>query len=125
VWQAYLLLLKPLVRAILIGLWAISGALGLLALDSPLAQTVLPALHLPDAAGALTCVWDFTLAVLILFNIRPSFVAGLQALTVASYTLVLGSFAPALWLDPLGPLLKNMPILLLIAVHALMGRVRT
>ncbi len=124
VWQAYLLLLKPLVRVVLIGLWALSGGLGLLALESPLAHTVLSALHLPIAAGALTCVWDFALALLLLFNIRPSFVAGLQAMTVAAYTLLLGSLVPALWLDPLGPLLKNIPILALIAVHGLTGRVR-
>ncbi|MFN4096803.1 MAG: DoxX-like family protein [Sphingomonas sp.] len=28
---------------------------------------------------------------------------------------------PALWADPLGPLLKNLPILLLILVHGAIG----
>ena len=49
--------------------------------------------------------------------------AGLAAV-VAGYTLVIGIALPQLWLDPLGPLIKNIPILLLIAVHGVIGNNR-
>ena len=44
-----------------------------------------------------------------------------QITAVAGYTLVLGIAMPHLWLDPLGPLLKNLPILALILVHGAIG----
>jgi len=44
-------------------------------------------------------------------------VAALQAALVLSYTLAFTILAPGLWLLPLGGLLKNLPILALIAIH--------
>ncbi len=40
----------------------------------------------------------------------------LRLVLVAGYTLLLTVAAPALWLEPLGPLLKNLPILALIVL---------
>ena len=44
-----------------------------------------------------------------------------QLIVVLGYSLVIGVALPSLWLDPLGPLLKNIPILALILVHGAIG----
>ena len=41
--------------------------------------------------------------------IKPSLF--LQIITIISYTLLASILKPILWIDPLGPLLKNRPIL--------------
>jgi hypothetical protein len=45
----------------------------------------------------------------------------MQLVVVFGYTLIIGFALPGLWLDPLGPLLKNLPILLAIAVYGVIG----
>ena len=47
---------------------------------------------------------------------RPRLMAGVQAAMVLGYTAAFSVLAPVLWLLPLGGLLKNLPILALIAV---------
>ena len=44
----------------------------------------------------------------------------LQLAMVAAYTLSFSVLAPALWLLPLGGLLKNLPVLALIAIHGIL-----
>jgi hypothetical protein len=40
-----------------------------------------------------------------------------QSLIVAAYTLGLSILSPGLWLDPIGGVLKNLPVLALILTH--------
>ena len=57
------------------------------------------------------------MAALVLLD-RPARRATIaQLAVVGGYTLVIGWALPGLWADPLGPLLKNLPILALILVH--------
>jgi DoxX-like family len=44
-----------------------------------------------------------------------------QMVVVTGYSIVITIAMPHLWLDPFGPLLKNVPILLAIAVHGAIG----
>lgn len=120
-WQARLLLLRPLVRAALALLWLISGLLGLFATEE-LARHVGPALAPWLAAGS--GAWDILLAVLVAFSIRPKLAFWLQFLSVAGYTAALTLTDPALWLDLYGPVLKNIPILALILVHRVLEEER-
>jgi hypothetical protein len=64
---------------------------------------------------------DLCLAAFVLIDraARRSTLA--QIIVVLGYSLLLGFALPALWLDPLGPLLKNFPILILILVHGAIG----
>jgi hypothetical protein len=41
----------------------------------------------------------------------------IQLAVVLGYTLALGWALPQLWADPLGALLKNLPVLVLILIH--------
>jgi hypothetical protein len=45
-----------------------------------------------------------------------------QVAIVAAYTLLLGIAIPELWSDPFGPLLKNLPLLALIPVWAVLAK---
>ena len=88
----------------------------LLPSDSYLTQIALPptlALILAKAGGLA----DAALGLALIRNWRPKTTAILQILMVAGYTLGLSIIAPALWLDPFGGLLKNLPILALLLTH--------
>ena len=53
----------------------------------------------------------------LLRNWRPKPIALAQIARVLGYTIGLTLLAAALWLDPSGGLLKNLPILALLLVH--------
>ncbi|WP_374631266.1 SDR family oxidoreductase [Ferrovibrio sp.] len=121
-WQARLYFLRPLARAALVLLWLLSGLIGLLAEPNATAA-VRALLGLPDAAHApllyAFCVLDIGLALALLRRWGDAFArAAMQAAVVLGYSLVLSIAQPDLWLEPLGPLLKNLPILVLILVDA-------
>jgi uncharacterized protein YbjT (DUF2867 family) len=118
-WQARLYLLKPLIRLVLAAMWLASAALGLFLspLDFlPRVSADLP----PDLLVALARVGglaDLVLGLALLRNWRPRAVAQAQIVLVLAYTAGLTLMAPALWLDPFGGLLKNLPVLALMLVH--------
>ncbi len=124
-WQARLYLLKPLIRLTLAALWLASGAVGL-ALPS---ADFLPAVaRLPETAALILArgggLIDLAIGVALLRNLRPKAVALVQLAMVAGYTVGLSLIAPALWLDPFGGLLKNLPILALILTHLALAEER-
>ncbi|MCA0870943.1 NAD-dependent epimerase/dehydratase family protein [Seohaeicola saemankumensis] len=122
-WHARLYLFRPFLRLVLAALWLGSGLLGLiLPADNflPLIQSaILPdsALILLARAGGLA---DLAIALALLRGWRPRWVAGLQAALILAYTLVFSALAPALWLLPLGGLLKNLPLLALVAIQGIL-----
>jgi len=126
-WHARLSLMRPAVRSALAVLWLLSGILGWLA--SPDAwrdlSAILGRLNIPAAPLASAfCAFDVMIGLLVLFRWRPALLASLQTVVVAGYTIVLSVLVPDLWLHPFGPLLKNLPILALIAVWAVLERER-
>lgn len=113
-WHARLFFVAPLLRASLVLLWLASGLLGL-TLGEPMTAALLSALSLPAAlAWPLTLaasLLDFLVAAVLLLDRGGRWATRLQLAVVLGYTAVLGAALPQLWLDPLGPLLKNLPIL--------------
>ena len=100
-------------------LWLVSGCLGLFL---P-AETFLPmTAHLgwPDALWVALArgfgLFDLLIALALARNWRPRLTGLAQIALVGGYTLVFTLIAPALWHLPLGRLLKNLPILIVIAV---------
>ncbi|WP_333816374.1 SDR family oxidoreductase [Tabrizicola sp.] len=116
-WQARLYLLKPLIRLTLAALWLASALLGL---TTP-ATSFVPGLPLPEPLAVLLArgfgLLDLILGLALLRNWRPRPVALTQIALVLAYTAGLTVLAPALWLDPYGGLLKNLPILALLLTH--------
>jgi nucleoside-diphosphate-sugar epimerase len=118
-WQARLYLLKPLIRLSLAILWLVSAALGFFLSPEAYLPRVVgifqpETLVLLAQAGGLA---DLALGLALLRNWHPLPVAKAQIVLVLGYTAGLTFVAPALWLDPFGGLLKNLPILGLVLVH--------
>lgn len=126
-WHARLFFLAPAIRGVLVLLWLASALLGLFAANAATVAFV-DALGLPapwaDGLRIGTSVLDIGVAALVLLDRRGRAATLVQLAVVIGYTLVLGAALPALWLDPLGPLLKNLPILALVCVHGAIGEDR-
>jgi uncharacterized protein YbjT (DUF2867 family) len=126
-WHARLYLLRPMIRLTLAALWLVSGLLGLflppgsflpLVAGSPLPEAGLVALARLGGAA------DLLIAAALLRNWRPRLTALAQLALVAAYTLAFTLLAPALWLAPLGGLLKNLAVLALVAVSMALAEER-
>lgn len=106
-WHARLSLLFPLLLTGLIVFWAASALIAMASLDqalvplAPLPEPLRPALViagiLADLAIAAGLAWRRTTRLALLGGI---------GLTI-TYLLAASAIAPALWLDPLGPLVKS------------------
>lgn len=115
-WFARLWLLKAPVIATLSGFWIASGVITLLdpaaAVAAGAAQGYAPPAVLVVAGGWL----DIALGLALL--VRPAARAALTGMILASlgYLAAGTLLAPGLWLDPLGPLVKVFPAILLALV---------
>jgi len=126
-WHARLYFLRPLLRAALAVMWLASGVVGLL---QPTASVtaILAGLGIAGGAGLVvlwaTCLLDIAVGAALVLRWRPALVGAVQIVLVLLYTIGLTLAQPALWADPFGPLLKNLPILVAIAVFAALERER-
>jgi len=57
------------------------------------------------------CACDIAIAALLVARWRPPVLAGIQVALIAVYTLAGTLMEPSVWTAPLGPLLKNLPII--------------
>lgn len=118
-WHARLFLWRPAVRLTLALLWLVSGLLGLFL---PAEQFLPMTAHL----AVPEWVWitlargggmaDLAIALALARNWRPRMTGAAQLALVGGYTIAFTAIAPALWLLPLGGLLKNLPVLMLITL---------
>ncbi len=113
-WFARLYLLKPIVILCLSLFWLLSGLVPLANLEGAASHflTLLPR----SAATALTlatCVLDIALGVAVL--IKRFSRRAMQGMLVVTALYLLGAtvLEPSLWLDPLGPLVKVLPSIVL------------
>ncbi|QND47511.1 SDR family oxidoreductase [Rhizobium lusitanum] len=113
-WSARLYLLKPLMIAGLALFWMPSGIVPLLA---PIAASrhFLPFMSsgMATTLTIATCFLDIALGALVL--VRPFSRAALYGMLVVTLAYLTGGtlLEPSLWLDPLGPLVKVLPSILL------------
>lgn len=122
-WHARLYLLRPLLRITLAVLWLFSAALGLF-LAPETFLPMLPNAPWPDGISVLMArlggVVDLAVGLALLRGWRPKLIAAAQFAMVATYSLAFTLLAPVLWLLPLGGVLKNLPILMLIVISAVL-----
>ncbi|MGE0230387.1 MAG: SDR family oxidoreductase [Flavobacteriaceae bacterium] len=119
-WHARLFFLPPLLRAVLALTWIASALLGWLS-GTAYTRELVDALSLPQSwalplqlAGSLT---DLLVAGIVMLDGKGRLSTAVQLLVVLVYTGVIGFALPRLWLDPLGPLLKNLAFMALVLVH--------
>lgn len=126
-WHARLYFLRPAIAAVLVLVWVISGVAGLLASPATSAP-ILDAIAIPAGWQAplilATSLWNLVLALLFAGGWRPRTVLALMLLSVLGYTLALGVLAPSLWLEPLGGLLKNLGLFVLLLVYGVLEDLR-
>ncbi len=122
-WHARLYLLAPLLRLALAFLFIFSGIAGFL---SPLASNVsmlgyvgIPAALAPTVIYLASAV-DMLLGVLLLTRYTRAAAYGMLIMTLG-YTLFLGLKVPGLWLEPLGSLIKNIPLIPAILVYLVLA----
>lgn len=125
-WHARLYFAKPATRLCLAFLWLFSGILGLLLPTDqflPLLNTPIPDPILVAFARAGGVI-DLLIAAALIRDWRPKQIIQLQYAMILSYTVAFTVLNPALWLLPLGGLLKNIPILMLLILHTLLQKER-
>ncbi|PIE12880.1 MAG: oxidoreductase [Rhodobacterales bacterium] len=119
-------LLMPVVVATLVVFWLTSGVIGLVSLGG--ASRVLTETGWPFALAALSVgVWslvDIALALLLAWRKTARLAVPGMIATALFYLVAATLFTPALWLDPLGPLVKILPaaVLALVALPMLAKR---
>lgn len=126
-WHARLYFMRPLLRTVLILLWLGSALAGMLAPVASYAtvDAAFSSLGLSSRPLALAfSVVDLLIAVALLLRWRPRWMAAIQVAVVGGYTILLTLLVPSLWLEPFGALLKNLPILALIGVWAVLEEER-
>ncbi|HEU4592951.1 MAG TPA: NAD(P)H-binding protein [Steroidobacteraceae bacterium] len=116
--EAVLTWTVPLLRLAVAFMWLIAGVVSL----APgyfghslglLHQIGVPASIAPLMLGGAAGL-DLTLGLLTLVPRRLPFIWGAQILLVLVYTAIITLYLPALWLEPFGPVAKNVPILALL-----------
>ena len=118
-WHARLFFLRPALRCVLALLWLASGLIGVL---QPVLHSTVATMGLPVQWGSLlallACVADIAIGVALLWRWKPQIMAAVQLGMIGAYTLFLSFALPGLWLDPFGPLLKNLPLMAAVLVLA-------
>lgn len=118
-WQAQLYLLAPVLRWTVILLCLISAWAGVATsaaeIEAMSAGSLLAHLQ-PVALARFAGGVDLVLALWLASGWRPRAAMASILLLVLGYTLVFGALVPALWLDPLGGLAKNLVLLPALAV---------
>jgi uncharacterized protein YbjT (DUF2867 family) len=118
-WQSQLYLLAAPLRWATAALWLISAWAGWVTpaaeIEALAAGTPLAALQPVELARA-AATFDLAFAAWLLSGWRPRLAISAMIAMVLGYTLSFGLLVPALWLDPLGGLAKNLLILPALAV---------
>jgi uncharacterized protein YbjT (DUF2867 family)/uncharacterized membrane protein YphA (DoxX/SURF4 family) len=118
-WHARLYFCLPFLRVSMALLWIGSGVVGWLTSPSDVVAAA-PGSSL--AAGSLlalarvTAGADLLLGALCLLRWRPRLVLGLMLAMLLGYTFAIGIAWPVHWLDPFGGLLKNLPLVAVMAI---------
>lgn len=106
-----------LMRLTLAAMWLVTGALSLGIYPQAESLDLLERVGLQGAIALATLYLAATLdtALGLLTVFRPSrFLWQAQAMLIGAYTLIISVWLPEFWLHPFGPVLKNLPVLMLL-----------
>ena len=113
-----------LLRLSVAAMWIIAGAVSMGLFPVERSFALLAAVGVPAALAPLVlygaAALDLLLGVLTLWLRRARWLWTAQLIIVLVYTAIISVRLPELWLDPFGPIAKNLPILaLLVALREL------
>jgi uncharacterized protein YbjT (DUF2867 family) len=119
-WFARLYMLLPTSIVILSVFWIVSGLVGLLEFDAARSllteRGITPTMAKSAVFGG--AIFDLVLGTAILFRKTVRLATGGMIILSASYLVAAAVWTPDLWVDPLGPLVKVLPGMLLAAIVA-------
>lgn len=118
-WHARLVLLLPLLKFSVIALWLGSGVVGWLTSPQTIAHLAEHGPMSPTTVTGLARVMasvDLILGAAAMHHRWRRWAWGLMAAEVVGYTLAMGLFWPTLWADPMGGLIKNLPLVVSLGV---------
>ncbi|WLQ13141.1 NAD(P)H-binding protein [Hahella aquimaris] len=126
-WHARLYLLREPIWLTLVVVWLLSGIAGFAAQPETFSP-ILKTMGLPEFLW-LPMVWftsavDLALGAFLLSRRHMALAGKLMLACTLGYTLALGLLAPSVWLEPLGGLLKNLPLLCLLSVFLAVEKLR-
>jgi hypothetical protein len=114
--HARLFFLRPALRLGLAFIWIATAIVSAFLFPIERSVAMVSGLGVTGPAGvALTyaaAAWDGVLGLALLFNKRPALVGVLQLATVAIFTVLATIAVPQAWLEPFGPLTKNVAVVL-------------
>lgn len=108
---------RRLMRLTLAAMWLVTGALSLGIYPQADSLGLLERVGLQGATALVTLYLAATLdiALGVLTLLRPSkFLWKAQAMLIVAYTLIISLWLPEFWLHPFGPILKNLPTLMVL-----------
>ena len=119
--------LARLMRVSIAAVWLITAWVSVGPHPVPASLALLVSIGIPAtlAPAALygAAALDFVLGVLTLLPWRGRWLWNAQIALVLGYTLIISWRLPELWLEPFGPVTKNLPVLaLLLALRDMEGR---
>jgi len=110
--------LLPLLRFSLAAMWFFAAIVSMGPYPVPESLALLRSIGAPPTAAPLLLVGavalNFTFGVCSLLPRRPRWLWSAQIALVLAYTAIISWKLPALWLEPFGPVAKNIPILALL-----------
>ncbi len=102
-------------RVAIAAMWLIAGAVSLGPHPVEASRTLLVSIGIPASLAPLAlygaAALDIALGIATLAPRRPRWLWSAQMLLVIAYTAIISWRLPALWLEPFGPVAKNLPIL--------------
>jgi hypothetical protein len=110
--------LEPLMRLSIAAMWIWAAIVSLWLYPTAQSLALLRDVGVPAQFTGLAlygaAALDMLLGILTLWPRMPRWLWTAQIMLVVAYTAILGIKLPALWLEPFGPLVKNLPILALL-----------
>ncbi|MSO13277.1 SDR family oxidoreductase [Rickettsiales endosymbiont of Trichoplax sp. H2] len=118
VWHAKLYLFKSIAKYILAFFWLYSGILPFFQHEQTIIiiKQILRSNYLSSIVFYSSCFVDIIIGITLLFRYKTHIIYIGQIIIISIYTCILTIFLPKLWLEPLGPIIKNIPIILLLSI---------
>jgi uncharacterized protein YbjT (DUF2867 family)/uncharacterized membrane protein YphA (DoxX/SURF4 family) len=112
--------LLPLMRVAVALMWFAAGIVSLGPYPVAKSLALLASIGVPPALGPLllygASAVDVAFGIMVLLPRRPAWLWTAQIAVVLVYTAIITWRLPALWLEPFGPVAKNLPILALLVL---------
>lgn len=119
-WHARLFFLRPLLRITLALMWLFTGLTSLALYPHKASYFLLNTVGIPALLQPVflygASILDGAIGLSLLINYKTKINCIIQIILILLYTLIISFKLPYFWLDPFGPIVKNIPLLVSILI---------